>query len=280
MREYDQTLSKNHKQGELTFLPVTCPAKILPGRPDPNYASYITHCLDLAIDGCLEGEFSAMVTGPVNKAVINQAGTYFIGHTEYVADRCNNAFPVMMLMNGTFRVALVTTHLPLSRVPETINQDLLKKVLLTVHTDMKQKFGINSPELLVCGLNPHAGEQGYLGNEEQLIIEPVISHLNSKGLYITGPISADTAFTTVNIKQYDAIICMYHDQGLPVLKSSGFGNIVNVTMGLPIIRTSVDHGTAYDLAGTGKADVSSLFAAINCAFNLADNVKQRSNNRN
>ncbi|NNE39126.1 MAG: 4-hydroxythreonine-4-phosphate dehydrogenase PdxA, partial [Gammaproteobacteria bacterium] len=220
--------------------------------------------------GCLSGKYTAMVTGPVNKAIINQTGTMFTGHTEYIAERCHDAFPVMMLMNDTFRIALVTTHLPLAKVPESITPERIEKVISIVHQDLRTRFGIDSPRLLVCGLNPHAGEQGYLGNEEQIHIEPVITRLKQSGLDITGPVSADTAFTPASLRSVDIILCMYHDQGLPVLKSSGFGNIVNVTLGLPIIRTSVDHGTAFDLAGTGQADSSSLGAAIDCAIKLAN----------
>ncbi len=247
-----------------------CPGKVKPGQPSIENAQFVLDCLNEAIKGCVSGEYSAMVTGPVNKAIINETGTTFTGHTEYIAERCNHAHPVMMLLNNSFRIALITTHLPLSKVPESITQERVEKVITIVHQDMRDKFGITSPRLLVCGLNPHAGEQGYLGNEEQLYIEPVISRLINEGLDITGPVSADTAFTPVSLDNFDVIICMYHDQGLPVLKSSGFGNIVNVTLGLPIIRTSVDHGTAFDLVGTGKADSSSLGAALNCAVELVN----------
>ena len=214
-----------------------------------------------------------MVTGPVNKAVINQAGFSFTGHTEYIAHQCDDAFPVMMLMNNSIRVALVTTHLPLSMVSESITPDLIETVIRTIHQDMITKFRIKSPKLLVCGLNPHAGEQGYLGHEDQEFIEPVISRLKQQGIDLTGPVSADTAFTSASLKNTDVVVCMFHDQGLPVLKSSGFGNIVNVTLGLPIIRTSVDHGTANDLAGTGKADGSSLRAAVDFAAKLCVNTR-------
>ncbi len=210
-----------------------------------------------------------MVTGPVHKAVINQAGYAFRGHTEYIAGRCGDVFPVMMLMNQTLRVALVTTHIPLSLVPETVTPDLLESVIRTVHADLVTRFAITSPRLLVCGLNPHAGEQGYLGREEIDHIEPVINSLRQQGLLITGPVPADTAFTPDSLKNTDVVISMFHDQGLPVLKSLGFGETVNITLGLPIIRTSVDHGTAFELAGTGKAKDSSLLAAINCAASLA-----------
>jgi len=236
----------------------------------------VLECLDHAIKGCLSSEYAGMVTGPVNKAVINQAGYSFTGHTEYIAKQCNDAFPVMMLMNNSMRVALVTTHLPLRRVPESITPDLVETVIRTIHQDMVNKFRINSPKIMVCGLNPHAGEQGYLGHEEQEVIEPVLSRLKQHGMMITGPVSADTAFTSASLKNTDVVVCMFHDQGLPVLKSSGFGNIVNITLGLPIIRTSVDHGTANDLAGTGKADSSSLRAAVDFAAKLCFNTQHSS----
>ena len=210
-----------------------------------------------------------MVTGPVHKAIINQAGYPFTGHTEYIAERCGNVFPVMMLMNQALRVALVTTHIPLAMVPQTITAELVEKVTMIVHNDMKTRFAKNSPRILVCGLNPHAGEQGYLGHEEIECIEPVMNKLRQQGLQITGPVPADTAFTADSLLKTDVIISMFHDQGLPVLKALGFGETVNITLGLPIIRTSVDHGTAFELAGTGKAKDSSLLAAIRCAASLA-----------
>jgi 4-hydroxythreonine-4-phosphate dehydrogenase len=256
-------------KGQLSVLPVSLQKSVIPGRPDSGNTPYLINTLNRAIDGCLAGEFSAMVTGPVNKAVINGGGIRFSGHTEYIAERCNNAFPVMMLMNDSLRVALATTHLPLADVPRAITEELLEKVILTTHKDLSDRFQIVRPRILVCGLNPHAGEQGYLGSEEIEIHQPVIKKLVAQGLDITGPVPADTAFTPAALKDKDAVICMYHDQGLPVLKSLGFGEIVNITLGLPIIRTSVDHGTAFDLAATGKAQNGSLLAAINCAAELA-----------
>ena len=257
-----------HRAGQLTVLssPLITPVK--PGHPTTDNASSVLATIDRAVDGCLSGEFSAMVTGPVHKAVINAAGYSFSGHTEYIAARCNNAFPVMMLMNQTLRVALVTTHLPLARVPETITSELVETVITTVNRDMRNWFRIERPRLLVCGLNPHAGESGYLGREEIERIEPVIHKLRNQGLDIRGPVPADTAFTPESLKQADVVISMFHDQGLPVLKSLGFGETVNITLGLPIIRTSVDHGTAFDLAGTGRASAGSLLAAIQCAASL------------
>jgi 4-hydroxythreonine-4-phosphate dehydrogenase len=210
-----------------------------------------------------------MVTGPVHKAAINRAGHPFTGHTEYIAERCGHRLPVMMLMNRHLRVALVTTHLPLSAVPGAITRERVEKVITIVHQDLTGRFGISSPRILVCGLNPHAGEQGHLGREDQEHIEPAISRLRKQGLAVTGPVPADTAFTAESLQGVDAVISMYHDQGLPVLKSQGFGEIVNVTLGLPVIRTSVDHGTAFDLAGTGKAKADSLLAAMTCAVELS-----------
>ena len=260
--------AKVHSPGTLMVLPHGLTQPVSPGRPDPANAQRLLAALDLAVDGCLSGEFSAVVTGPLNKAVINRAGIPFTGHTEYVAARCGG-FPVMMLMNRDLRVALVTTHLPLARVPGAITRDLLESVINVVHADLVSRFGITAPRLSICGINPHAGEGGYLGHEEQETVEPVVRALRDKGLDLAGPLPADTAFTPEALRGVDAVISMYHDQGLPVLKSRGFGEIVNVTLGLPLIRTSVDHGTAFDLAGTGRANDGSLRAALACAGELA-----------
>ncbi len=259
---------ETHRAGQLTVLSSPLITPVRPGHPSTDNASSVLATIDRAVDGCLNGEFSAMVTGPVHKAVINEAGYSFSGHTEYIAARCNNAFPVMMLMNQTLRVALVTTHLPLARVAESITAELVETVITTVNRDMRSWFRIERPRLLVCGLNPHAGESGYLGREEIERIEPVIHKLRQQGLDIRGPVPADTAFTPDSLKEADVVISMFHDQGLPVLKSLGFGETVNITLGLPIIRTSVDHGTAFDLAGTGRASAGSLLAAIQCAASL------------
>ncbi|MEX2353758.1 MAG: 4-hydroxythreonine-4-phosphate dehydrogenase PdxA, partial [Gammaproteobacteria bacterium] len=226
-----------HVPGQLTVLPCKLAHPAVPGVTDTANAAYVLSTLDQAIDGCLSGEFAAMVTGPVHKAVINQAGTDFTGHTEYIAKRCGIPFPVMMLMNQYLRVALVTTHIPLSRVAAAINRELIETVIRIVHQDLVTKFGITSPRILVCGLNPHAGESGYLGHEEQEFIEPVIASLRTRGLDLTGPVPADTAFTRQALDTADVVISMYHDQGLPVLKSHGFGETVNLTLGLPIVRT-------------------------------------------
>jgi 4-hydroxythreonine-4-phosphate dehydrogenase len=262
---------ERHIPGQLSVLPCQLPHTTIAGKPDIDNAQYVLSTIDKAVDGCLSAEFSAIVTGPVHKAVINAAGIPFTGHTEYIAARCGIAFPVMMLMNPYLRVALVTTHIPLADVAGAINQVLVERVIRIVNNDLINRFRIKRPRILVCGLNPHAGEQGYLGHEEQLHIEPVIQTLQANGLDLIGPLPADTAFTKEALDGVDAVISMYHDQGLPVLKSHGFGETVNVTLGLPIIRTSVDHGTALTLAGTGKAKAGSLLAAIECARMLSTN---------
>ena len=225
--------------------------------------------LDRAIEGCLSGEFSAMVTGPVNKAVINDAGFKFTGHTEYIADKTNAVLPVMMLATEGLRVTLMTTHLPLKDVSAAITPDLVKLVCTIVRDDLRDKFGIEKPEILMCGLNPHAGEGGYLGREEIDVIQPTLEQLAEQGIQIKGPYPADTLFQEKYLQHADAVIAMYHDQGLPVLKFKGFGKAANITLGLPIVRTSVDHGTAYDLVGTGQADIGSLQTALTVAREMA-----------
>lgn len=232
--------------------------------------------LDRAVAGCLNGDFSAMVTGPVNKAVINEAGFAFTGHTEYIANKTDAALPVMMLATEGLRVALMTTHLPLKDVAATITIDLVKQVCSIVHDDLRDKFGINKPNILLCGLNPHAGEGGYLGREEIDVIQPALKQLADQSVYIEGPYPADTLFQEKYLRDADAVIAMYHDQGLPVLKFKGFGQAANITLGLPIVRTSVDHGTAYDLVGTGQADIGSLQTALQVARQMVvtQNSKQ------
>ena len=259
-----------YKAGQLLYLhqPLAVPA-VKPGRPTPRNTDCVISAIERAVDGCLSGEFHAMVTGPVSKSAIAAAGHKFTGHTEYIADYCGSLSPVMMLANDFARVALVTTHLPLSQVAGCITRRCLRDVIRVVADDMQAKFGIDEPRLLVCGINPHAGEGGLLGKEENEVITPVIDELKAEGLHLAGPVPADTAFTAASLENTDAVISMYHDQGLPVLKSHGFGNTVNVTLGLPIIRTSVDHGTAFDLAGTGKADAGSMCAAVDLAIQLA-----------
>ena len=209
-----------------------------------------------------------MVTAPVNKAVINQAEFQFTGHTEFIANNTDTVTPVMMLTADKFRVALATTHIPLSQVSSSITKEKIINIIEIIHADLKKYFNIQNPKIFVCGLNPHAGENGYLGNEEKTIIEPAIKYLRKKGLSVEGPTSADTIF--LNEKKADIFLAMYHDQGLPILKYKGFGNAVNVTLGLPFVRTSVDHGTAYDIAGTGKADARSLISAVEMAFQMVN----------
>lgn len=253
----------------LTVLPLPMAVAVNPGTPDSANADYVLDTLRRAVRGCLDGEFAAMVTGPVHKATLNQAGHDFTGHTEFIAAQCGDTVPVMMLANRSLRVALVTTHLPLKEVCEAVTAERLKHVVTVVHHDLISRFGIHAPRLLVCGLNPHAGEQGYLGREETEILEPVLVELRSAGLDLVGPVPADTAFTPDSLRGVDAVVAMYHDQGLPPLKAQGFGETVNITLGLPLIRTSVDHGTAFTLAGTGKARPDSLLAATDFAYRLA-----------
>ena len=245
------------------------PEFVLPGTLNPQNSREVLYALDTAIHGCVSGYFSAMVTAPVHKGAINDAGIAFIGHTEYLAEATNTDHVVMMLVGGGLRVALATTHLPLKEVPSAINAESLGTTLRILEHDLRARFGIAAPRIAVCGLNPHAGEGGYLGHEEQDIIEPLIDRLLADGMQVYGPYPADTIFVPKHAEGYDAILAMYHDQGLPVLKHASFGNGVNVTLGLPLIRTSVDHGTALDLAGTGRADPGSLFAAVELAIELA-----------
>ncbi len=250
----------------LSPVPLTAPAS--PGQLNSANAAYVLATLDRAVEGCQCEEFQAMVTAPVHKAVINDAGIAFSGHTEYLAHKCGTAQVVMMLAAPGLRVALVTTHLPLSQVAAAITPQRLEAVIRCTHDQLQARFHIARPRILVAGLNPHAGEQGHLGHEERDIIEPVIAKLQREGLQLTGPLPADTLFTPPWLQQADAVLAMYHDQGLPVLKHMGFGQAVNITLGLPIVRTSVDHGTALDKAGTGAADAGSLAAAIRCAIDL------------
>jgi 4-hydroxythreonine-4-phosphate dehydrogenase len=264
-----------HRAGTLKVLPAAeLAAPVQPGRLDPANAGYVVETLKAACDGCLAGSFDALVTGPVHKGVINDAGLPFSGHTELLAARCG-ANPVMMLVAPGLRVALATTHLPLCRVSQTITAEVLTRVLRTLDRDLRARFGIGRPRILVCGLNPHAGEGGHLGREEIEVIEPTLATLRAEGMDLTGPIPADTAFVPPRLAQADAVLAMYHDQGLPVLKHLGFGRAVNVTLGLPIIRTSVDHGTALDLAGTGLGDTGSLEAAIACAEDMVRSLARR-----
>ena len=255
--------------GHLTIAPVELVDTVQAGVLNANNASYVLNTLDTAITLCQQQRVTAMVTAPLHKGIINDAGIAFTGHTEYLSAKCNVDLPVMMLCNPSFRVALVTTHLPLKEVSDAITAELLEKTLLILHQDLKQKFRIREPKILVCGLNPHAGEGGHMGTEEIETISPVLEKLVKKGLSITGPLPADTLFTDKYLSGHDAVLAMYHDQGLPVLKYAGFGESINLTLGLPIIRTSVDHGTALDLAGTGKANHNSLIAALQLAADLS-----------
>jgi 4-hydroxythreonine-4-phosphate dehydrogenase len=239
---------------------------VTPGRLDKTNARYVLQTLDLACHGCLDGEYAAMVTAPIQKDIINDAGIAFSGHTEYLAGLCGVDKPVMLLATDELRVALATTHLPLRNVADAINAADLTQILQIMHRDLMQRFGLRQPHIKVCGLNPHAGENGYLGREEIEIISPVIQQLQSQGLHISGPYPADTIFTPDSLADADAILAMYHDQGLPVLKHAGFNHAINTTLGLPIIRTSVDHGTALHLAGSGKASPQSLLKAIESAI--------------
>ena len=244
---------------------------VVPGQLDPTNADYVLETLGLACDGCLHGRFAAMVTAPVHKGIINDAGLPFTGHTEFLAERCG-ASPVMMLTAPGLRVALATTHLPLRAVADALTRERLERVIATLERDLRRHFGLPRPRLLVCGLNPHAGEGGHLGHEETEIITPVLEQFRRRGVDLRGPVPADTAFVPSQLEQADAVLAMYHDQGLPVLKHLGFGQAVNVTLGLPIIRTSVDHGTALDLAGSGRANVGSLQAALALATEMADHA--------
>jgi 4-hydroxythreonine-4-phosphate dehydrogenase len=239
------------------------------GRLDPANSRSVLDRIDRACDGCLSGEFDAMVTGPVHKAVINDAGIAFSGHTEYLADRCAAPMPVMLLVADELRVALVTTHLALRDVPDAITRERLNRVARILDNDLQRWFGLKKPRIAVLGLNPHAGESGHLGLEEIDVIEPVCNALRADGMDIRGPLPADTAFTPPQLEQVDAVLAMYHDQGLTVLKHASFGRAVNVTLGLPIRRTSVDHGTALDLAGTGRADAGSFVAATELAISMS-----------
>lgn len=240
--------------------------------PNANNAPYIINTLKIAIEGCLNQKFSALVTGPVNKAVINESGFPFAGHTQFLAQMTHTQDTVMMLMTDRLKVALLTDHIPLAQVPKMITKELLISAIKIMAHDFKYRFAISHPRILICGLNPHAGENSYLGDEEKRIMIPAIDELknsSASNFSIIGPVSADTAFTKKWLDNVDVVLAMYHDQGLPVLKSHGFGHAVNVTLGLPIIRTSVDHGTAYDIAGTGQADPGSLKAAIHLAAQLS-----------
>ena len=252
---------------EIEHVPLAVPA--IAGKLDPANGRYVLALLDRAADGCLAGEFDAMVTAPVHKAVINDAGFAFTGHTEYLAARAGAAHVVMMLVGGGLRVALATTHLALAEVARAITRDGLIATLRVIDRDLRQRFGLARPRILVAGLNPHSGEGGHLGREEIDVIEPALQAARAEGIAAEGPVPADTLFVPERLKLADCVLAMYHDQGLPVLKYASFGKGVNVTLGLPFVRTSVDHGTALDLAGSGRADPGSLLEAVQLAIKLA-----------
>ena len=256
------------KAGELQVIDIDCPRAVKPGELNVDNAHYVLQTIEHATKGCLTQEFDALVTGPIQKSIINEAGISFSGHTEFLATLTDAPLPVMMLANSKVRVTLATTHLPLKKVSSAITPASLEQVIQITYDDLRSKFGINEPALAICGLNPHAGENGHLGHEEIEVITPVVEKLTAKGLNLLGPLPADTTFTPDILQRVDAVVAMYHDQGLPVVKALGFGETVNITLGLPIIRTSVDHGTALPLAGSGQVKTSSLIAA----FNLADTL--------
>ncbi|MEQ1773136.1 MAG: 4-hydroxythreonine-4-phosphate dehydrogenase PdxA [Burkholderiales bacterium] len=254
---------------DVSVLHVPLAAQAVAGKLDPANSRYVLRTLGVACDGCIDGMFGAMVTAPVHKGVINDAGVAFTGHTEFLAERTHTPHVVMMLAGGGMRVALATTHLALKDVASHITYESLSQTLRVLHHDLQQHFGIAKPRIAIAGLNPHAGESGHLGREEIDIIVPVIHALRDAGMNLSDPLPADTLFNPGRLKHYDAVLAMYHDQGLPVLKYASFGAGVNVTLGLPIIRTSVDHGTALDIAGSGKADAGSLIEAVRLAIELA-----------
>ena len=254
----------------MNVFPKKTSATVTAGKGNFKNSVYVIDCLKAAVKDAIDGKIAGIVTAPVNKAIINEAGITFSGHTEWLAQETDAKDVVMMLETGNLRVALATTHLPLSRVSEAINPEKLERTITIMQTDLIKRFKISKPSILITGLNPHAGEMGYLGKEEQEIIVPVIERLKMKGFNLKGPIPADTAFNKKTLEGIDAVLAMYHDQGLPVVKYAGFGSAVNITLGLPIIRTSVDHGTAYELAGTGMSDYTSMIAAVECALKMVE----------
>lgn len=275
LREYQADQPAIAQQaGSLTILPVKTAVNVVPGKLDVGNSHYVVETLAKACDGAISGEFAALVTGPVQKSIINDAGIPFIGHTEFFADRSHCQRVVMMLATEELRVALATTHLPLLAVPGAITQASLHEVIIILDNDLKTKFGITQPQIYVCGLNPHAGEGGHMGHEEIDTIIPALNTLRQQGINLIGPLPADTLFQPKYLQHADAVLAMYHDQGLPVLKYQGFGRAVNITLGLPFIRTSVDHGTALELAATGTADVGSFITALNLAIKMINNSNE------
>ncbi|WP_314138821.1 4-hydroxythreonine-4-phosphate dehydrogenase PdxA [Buttiauxella noackiae] len=259
--------------GTLTILPIALRATVKPGLLEVKNGEYVVEMLARACDGCINGEFAALITGPVHKGIINDAGIPFIGHTEFFEERSHSEKVVMMLATEELRVALATTHLPLKAISDAITPDLLRQIISILYHDLQTKFGIAQPHVLVCGLNPHAGEGGHMGTEEIDTIIPVLDEMRGLGMKLSGPLPADTLFQPKYLDNADAVLAMYHDQGLPVLKYQGFGRAVNITLGLPFIRTSVDHGTALDLAGQGKAEVGSFITALNLAIKMIANTQ-------
>lgn len=270
-----ETISENsprsrHKPGILRIIPIPTIESVISGRLIYKNARYVLKTLTTATNLCSNQPFSALVTGPVHKGIINDCGITFTGHTEFLAEQTNTEQVVMMLATERLRVALATTHMPLNRVCSTISAKLLAKIIRIIDQDIQKYYGLKNPKINICGLNPHAGEDGHLGHEDRDIIEPVIQKLNTEGLNLSGPLPADTAFIPKYLNECDVVLAMYHDQGLPVIKHAGFGLIANITLGLPFIRTSVDHGTALDLSGTGNADPRSLNYAIRTAINMCN----------
>lgn len=263
------TPAKRHRPGTLKYIPVTLKAGCTPGVLNPQNANYVLECLRIATQHCLTEPGSALVTGPVHKSVINEAGIAFTGHTEFLAKLCNSSHPVMLFVTNQLRVALATTHVALSKVSQSITPHHLLNTIRILNSELIHKFGIAEPRILVCGLNPHAGENGHLGREEIEVISPVLHRIRKEQVNVIGPLPADTVFTEKLLKTADAVLAMYHDQALPVVKYMSFGHAVNVTLGLPIIRTSVDHGTALDIAGSKQADPGSMAAAIKLAVDLS-----------
>ncbi|MEI7200669.1 4-hydroxythreonine-4-phosphate dehydrogenase PdxA [Pectobacterium parvum] len=269
LRDYQPCQPAQPQQaGSLTILPIAAPATIIPGDLTVANSAYVVETLARACDGCLNGEFAALITGPVHKGIINDAGIPFSGHTEFFAARSHCERVVMMLATEELRVALATTHLPLAAVSAAITRQSLHEVITILHHDLQTKFGIAQPQIYVCGLNPHAGEGGHMGREELDVINPALDELRQQGITLVGPLPADTLFQPKYLQHADAVLAMYHDQGLPVLKYQGFGRAVNITLGLPFIRTSVDHGTALELAATGSADPGSFITALNLAIKM------------
>jgi len=265
------TESESKNPSELSIYPIKTSNKVFPGKLDPSNAAYVLETVKQATNDCLNGNCDGLLTGPINKGVINESGIEFTGHTEFLAKLTKTSKTVMLLATDQLKVALATTHLPLTEVANNITRESLSQVISIIHNDFKY-LGVKKPKILVCGLNPHAGENGYLGDEEKTIISPVIKELNKVGYDLIGPVPADTAFTPESLTNVDVVLAMYHDQGLPVLKAQGFKKAANITLGLPFFRTSVDHGTAIELAGTGNISLGSFNTALSYFKTLKDNV--------